>query len=1047
MGKQTISRTTLAKGVTACVVVAASLGIVQIGEYSLNSAEEAASTTVSSTTGTVAYTPGTYTATAAGIQSDVTVSCTFDEGSITSITVDVSGETAGLGADIGDEMIESFLAAQSSNVDGVSGATITSDALKAALEDCIAQATGGSGGSEEADAETTEDSGSSDEEDADAAETEAAAEAETDAAEDTEAGETETAAEAADNSSETETESEADSEVSAAASDAATTSSGNSTYTPGTYTATAAGMESNVTVTVTVDETSILSLGIDVSGETDGIGAAIGPEISEQILNAQSADVDGVSGATVTSTAVKTALVDALDQAAGASSDSTDDTDTAAAVAEEETGAVETETEVVETETAEAETEVVEIETAEAETEAAETKTETADTEAVDEPTAIEGDSSFVPGTYTASAAGISSDVTVTCTFDETGLVSIEADVSGETSGIGADIGDTMIARVLEAQSSDVDGVSGATITSDAFKAAVADCMEQAGFVAEAAESETETEAAAEAESAASDESDTELAAVADAPFVPGTYTATAQGMESEITVNVTFDEYNIIAVGTWLEGETDGVGADIGEEISNQILEAQSADVDGVSGATVTSTAVKEAVADCIAQAKADSEDVGNEEIETEAVETETAEAETEAIEAEAETAADEAAEVGTEVAETETADESAAIEGGSGFIPGTYTASAAGISSDVTVTCTFDETGLVSIEADVSGETSGIGADIGDTMIARVLEAQSSDVDGVSGATITSDAFKAAVADCMEQAGFVAEEAETETEEESATEAASTAADSSDSEFAAAPDAPFVPGTYTATAQGMESEITVNVTFDEYNIVAVGTWLEGETDGVGADIGEEISNQVLEAQSADVDGVSGATVTSTAVKEAVANCIAQAKADSEDIEEMTEADSEEETESTAAAESADDDEAEASDEASLSSLYTAGIYSASAEGISSDVVVTVAFDDDSITSIGYDLSGETATIGALIGPEISGQILTAQSADVDGVSGATITSEAFKAAVADCIAQAQAGSSDLVIIGGADGATSIFLAGTTDEGETEQPETDDAE
>ncbi|MCD8347415.1 MAG: FMN-binding protein [Lachnospiraceae bacterium] len=801
MGKQTISRTTLAKGVTACVVVAASLGIVQIGEYSINSSEETASTTVSSTTGTVAYTPGTYTATAAGIQSDVTVSCTFDEGSITSITVDVSGETAGLGADIGDEMIESFLAAQSSNVDGVSGATITSDALKEALEDCITQATGGSGDSDEVDEEATEASSSSDEEDADAAETEAADEAETDAVADTETDNIEGATEAAVDTSETETESEADSEVTAAASDS-NVSSGSGTYTPGTYTAVAAGMESDVTVTVTVDETSILSLGIDVSGETDGIGAAIGPEISEQILNAQSADVDGVSGATVTSTAVKTALTNALDQAAGGSSDSTDDTDTAAAIAEGETEAAETETEAVETEAAEAETEAAETETAEAETEAAET----------------------------------------------------------------------------------------------------------------------------------------------------------------------------------------------------------------------------------------------------------ETAEAETEAVETETETATTETAET-----ETEAADEPAAIEGGSSFVPGTYTASAAGISSDVTVTCTFDETGLVSIEADVSGETSGIGADIGDTMIARVLTAQSSDVDGVSGATITSDAFKAAVADCMEQAGFVAEAAESETETEAAAETESTTSDDSDTELAAAPDAPFVPGTYTATAQGMESEITVNVTFDEYNIVAVGTWMEDEFDEVSADLAEEIRNQVLEirnqvldAQSAEIDGVSGATVTSTAVKEAVANCIAQAKADSEEAaaeEYETEIISEEETEDTATTESADGDETETLDEASLSSLYTAGIYSASAEGISSEVVVTVAFDDNSITSIGYDLSGETADIGALIGPEISGQILTAQSVEVDGVSGATITSDAFKAAVADCIAQAQAGSSDLVIIGGADGPTSIFLAGTMDEAETEQSETEDAQ
>ncbi|MCD8336849.1 MAG: FMN-binding protein, partial [Lachnospiraceae bacterium] len=441
MGKETISRTTLVKGVTACVVVAASLGIIQIGEYSINSSEEATGTAVSSTTGAVAYTPGTYTATAAGIQSDVTVTCTFDEGSITAITVDVSGETAGLGADIGDEMIESFLAAQSSAVDGVSGATITSDALKTALEDCIAQATGGSDSSDEADAKSTEDSSESDEEAAESAET--ASEADEDAAADTEADSTEGAAESSDDTSETETESEADSEVTAAASDNTASSSGSGTYTPGTYTATAAGMESDVKVTITVDETSILSLGIDVSGETADIGAAIGPEISEQILNAQSADVDGVAGATVTSTAVKTALADALEQAASGTSDSTEETDMAAAAAESETEEIETEA----TETKAAETET---ETAETEDTDAETETETV---------AIEGDSSFVPGIYTASAAGISSDVTVTCTFDETGLVSIEADVSGETAGIGADIGDTMITRVLEAQSSEVDGV------------------------------------------------------------------------------------------------------------------------------------------------------------------------------------------------------------------------------------------------------------------------------------------------------------------------------------------------------------------------------------------------------------------------------------------------------------------------------------------------------------------------------------------------------------------------------------------------------------
>ena len=88
-------------------------------------------------------------------------------------------------------------------------------------------------------------------------------------------------------------------------------------YTPGTYTAKAQGMESEVTVTMTFDETSITDIEIDVSGETQGIGAAAGDALKEQLLAAQSPEIDGVSGATVTSNAVKTAAADCIRQAGG----------------------------------------------------------------------------------------------------------------------------------------------------------------------------------------------------------------------------------------------------------------------------------------------------------------------------------------------------------------------------------------------------------------------------------------------------------------------------------------------------------------------------------------------------------------------------------------------------------------------------------------------------------------------------------------------------------------------------------------------------------
>jgi fumarate reductase flavoprotein subunit len=85
-------------------------------------------------------------------------------------------------------------------------------------------------------------------------------------------------------------------------------------YTPGDYTATATGMGA-VTVTITVDANSITNVVLDVSNETDSIGQAAADTLKQQILDTQSDAIDGVSGATITSTAVKTAVADCLAQA------------------------------------------------------------------------------------------------------------------------------------------------------------------------------------------------------------------------------------------------------------------------------------------------------------------------------------------------------------------------------------------------------------------------------------------------------------------------------------------------------------------------------------------------------------------------------------------------------------------------------------------------------------------------------------------------------------------------------------------------------------
>ena len=92
-------------------------------------------------------------------------------------------------------------------------------------------------------------------------------------------------------------------------------------YTPGTYSGSAQGFGGAVNVTITVDESSIQDVTVEGDGETLGIGSRAIEEMPALILAAQSAEVDVLSGCTYTSNAVISALSDALNQAAGASSE------------------------------------------------------------------------------------------------------------------------------------------------------------------------------------------------------------------------------------------------------------------------------------------------------------------------------------------------------------------------------------------------------------------------------------------------------------------------------------------------------------------------------------------------------------------------------------------------------------------------------------------------------------------------------------------------------------------------------------------------------
>ena len=96
-------------------------------------------------------------------------------------------------------------------------------------------------------------------------------------------------------------------------------------------------------------------------------------------------------------------------------------------------------------------------------------------------------------------------------------------------------------------------------------------------------------------------------AAYAAPAFEAGTYQAKAPGMHGDVVVETTFAKDRIEAVKVVKQSETQGIGTKAVEVLPGRIVEAQSPNVDGVSGATLTSNAIRTAVADCVKQAGVD--------------------------------------------------------------------------------------------------------------------------------------------------------------------------------------------------------------------------------------------------------------------------------------------------------------------------------------------------------------------------------------------------------------------------------------------------------
>ena len=165
---------------------------------------------------------------------------------------------------------------------------------------------------------------------------------------------------------------------------------------------------------------------------------------------------------------------------------------------------------------------------------------------------------SYTDGTYEASAQGKAGDVPVTVTVSGGKITDVTVGDNSETEGIGTKAIEQLPSEIVEANGTDgVDGVSGATLTSNAILTAVSDALAQAG--GSAATSASATSATSDATASATAETSTAAAA---GSYADGTYEASGKGIGGDVPVTVTISGGKITDVTVGDNDETEGVGS-----------------------------------------------------------------------------------------------------------------------------------------------------------------------------------------------------------------------------------------------------------------------------------------------------------------------------------------------------------------------------------------------------------------------------------------------------------------------------------------------------
>lgn len=202
---------------------------------------------------------------------------------------------------------------------------------------------------------------------------------------------------------------------------------------------------------------------------------------------------------------------------------------------------------------------------------------------------------------------------------------------------------------------------------------------------------------------------------------------------------------------------------------------------------------------------------------------------------------------------------------------------------------------------------------------------------------------------------------------------------------------------GTYKGSANGYGGKVTVNVTVSKKTMTAIDiVSAPGETDSF-FQRAKGVIDEMLTAQSTDVDVVSGATYSSNGIIGAVKNALFGTESNN----------------ATAANAGNAAGSAPSVSKVSESGTWKDGTYTGSGKGFGGTISVKVTVKDGKISAIDVtSASGETASYFSKA-KGIIPKMISGQTTNVDAASGATYSSNGIITAVRNALSKAETGKS----------------------------------